>query len=297
MADQEAIIIKKIKKGGHGGHHGGAWKLAYADFVTAMMAFFLLLWLLNVTTEEQKNGIADYFTPASVSQSRSGAEGILAGQSLSLDGAKLGQGPAAEISVQKQSMVDDVLREREEQRLKETAEEIKEKIEQDRELAKIKDSVMLDVTPDGLRITITDADKEPMFSLGSARMSDRTRGIVRQIANAVQELPNKVSIEGHTDAKPFRTRDGYSNWELSSDRANATRRALVDAGVPFERVIQVIGRAEREPLLPEDPDNGRNRRISITMLREIAAKPTITVDQRVLAPNFGPANAAGGTRR
>ncbi|MBM3558065.1 MAG: chemotaxis protein MotB, partial [Alphaproteobacteria bacterium] len=259
----------------------------YADFVTAMMAFFLLLWLLNVTTDEQKMGIADYFTPASVSASRSGADGILGGQSLDPEGAKISAGAQTAVvglgsaaGGGKSTMIDTVLQEREEQKFKEIEESIKEEIEQNQELQTIKENLQIDLTPEGLRIQLVDADDKGMFQSGSARMQEKTRKMLKVIADVINNTTNRIQISGHTDARPFRTRDGYSNWELSSDRAHATRRALVDSGVGEPRIVQVVGRESKEPLKEDEPTHSSNRRISIVLLRDVPALPTVPVDPR-----------------
>ena len=367
------VIIKKVKKGGHDGHHGGAWKVAYADFVTAMMAFFLLLWLLNATTAEQKQGIADYFTPASVSKSFSGSGGVMGGQTMTEDGAMQSDRssvgmtialPADEESLETQDEVarnaetpvesgaelardpdetteaevarlpdetteSEVARlpdetaeaevtplpnepvdaevarlphepvdaelqgqlgespfqdELSEQELQERLAEIQAEEEQDQfeaaaqalreaiqgipELQDLAEHLMIDQTPEGLRIQIVDRDKRAMFPIGSAEMHDHTRQLMRLVYDVIKDLPKKVKIKGHTDSTPYRTDTGYSNWELSTDRANASRRALLELGLPMERIEYVAGRAAQEPLLPDDPTNPRNRRISIILLRE-----------------------------
>ena len=278
MADGNEIVIKKVKKGGHGGHHGGAWKVAYADFVTAMMAFFLLLWLLNATTEEQKRGIAEYFTPAAFSVASPGADsGVLAGDGLTGEGATKADARAPTVVVQlvpsqasgaaDEDDIEELMRQREEEAFEEAQEAIRQAIQADPTLAELADQLLMDMTPEGLRIQIIDQEGGSMFPSGSAQMKPRTGGLVRQIAQVVNELPNKVVISGHTDATPFHTEHGYTNWELSSDRANAARRALVDAGVPFERIVQVTGKADTEPFNAEDPFLPENRRISIVLRR------------------------------
>jgi chemotaxis protein MotB len=285
------IVIKKIKKGGHA-HHGGAWKVAYADFVTAMMAFFLLLWLLNATTEEQKKGISDYFTPATASTSKSGAGGILGGQTVSAPGAQVSRNSPPSVTIElkptsgegekdstdkpdltKQEM-DEIVAQREEELFKEKEKELRETIEKDPELKALSKNLMIDQTPEGLRIQLVDRDGQPMFPSGSTKMFDRTRKLIDQVAKVVQSMPNKLSISGHTDATPYRSSIGssYGNWELSSDRAHASRRELTEAGIPATRITQVIGRADTEPLTPENPNDPQNRRISIVLLREAPAK-------------------------
>ena len=307
----QAVIIKKVKKGHGHGHHGGAWKVAYADFVTAMMAFFLLLWLLNATTDEQKAGIADYFTPSSVSKSNSGGGGVMGGQTLSDQGAMQANRSAVNLTISlpstespeelgeyknnsetegqdNQSLgietegnqargngqreaemraAEEAFRQ-EEARFDEAEQALRQAIESVPELQQLADHLLIDHTPDGLRIQIVDKDKLSMFPLGSAKMLDHTRKLMGLVVGAVGQLSNRLAIKGHTDATPFQSQNGYSNWELSTDRANASRRALLEAGLPAERIASVAGRAAEEPLLPEDPTSPRNRRISIILLRE-----------------------------
>jgi chemotaxis protein MotB len=297
MSDNKAapsaapIIIKK-KKGGHGhGHHGGAWKVAYADFVTAMMAFFLLMWLLNATTEEQRLGISNYFTPDAVSRSMSGGGDILAGSSLSRD-SKLVDPSLPPINAQPTDM--DASQERkplkdnpeqdslnkdstdnienktkkEAEAFQKATEEIKQAIQQSPELAKLVNNIIVEQTQEGLRIQIIDQEKLSLFPLGSAQMYDYTKQLLAKIAQIVTKLPNKIKISGHTDSAPYPPTASYTNWELSSDRANASRRVMVMAGVPSERVAWVVGSGDTEHLFPEDPTSPRNRRVSIVLLRD-----------------------------
>jgi chemotaxis protein MotB len=295
MADNQPaiIVIKKIKKADHG-HHGGAWKVAYADFVTAMMAFFLLMWLLNATTEEQKRGISDYFSPQAVSKSASGAGGLLGGQAVSSPGAMSSRtaSPSASIELKPTSGADAgdaeeeggvksdaekaALAEREaaENRAFDQAEEeIRQAIEEDPDLQKLAENLLIDRTREGLRIQVIDRKGHPMFALGSARMFERTRKLMAKIAVAIKKLPNQVAIAGHTDAIPFRSgRTGYGNWELSAERANSSRRALVGGGLDAKRVERVVGKAATDPLVPDDPTSARNRRISIVILRDADKK-------------------------
>jgi chemotaxis protein MotB len=291
MADnQQPIIIKKGGGGHHDDHHGGAWKVAYADFVTAMMAFFLLLWLLNVTTEEQKKGIADYFTPASVSRNNSGGGGILGGQAMDTKQIKVGETSGVLVKLSstepkpvseaaegedpergKEQKVSDAdmkkqLAEREEQAFAAAERDLKHAIEAVPELKKLADSLIVDRTPEGLRIQVVDQDGLSMFAVGSSELLPHTRILMNQIARVVLKLPNKIAVSGHTDARPYANDKGYSNWELSADRANASRRALLDSGLPASRISRVMGKAETEPLIGNEPYNPRNRRISIILL-------------------------------
>jgi chemotaxis protein MotB len=298
MASNVEIIIKRVKKGGHDAHHGGAWKVAYADFVTAMMAFFLLLWLLNATTEEQRRGISDYFSPASVSHSQSGAGGILGGRAISVPGAQVsgtstpsvnvpltpseGETADSEGGQQRGGATADrqttdrdaegAVGKSEEERFAEAEQELKEALQKAPELVGLEEHLLIDRTPEGLRIQIIDQEGKPMFALGSARPLDRTKLLLTKISQVIQKLPNRISVTGHTDALPYRGgANGYSNWELSSDRALSSRRTLADAGLGHDRLAMVVGRAAEEPLVTEDPNSARNRRIAIVVLRQAQA--------------------------
>ncbi len=325
MASNVEIIVKRAKKGDHGGHHGGAWKVAYADFVTAMMAFFLLLWLLNATTEEQKRGISDYFSPASVSHSQSGAGGMLGGRAISTPGAQIsgtatpslnipltpsegasehdGADDAAAASArdapETRKPVDEdeaakLLAKKEEERFAAAEQELRQAIQKSPELKAMQKNILIDRTPQGLRIQLVDQEGKPMFPLGSADVPARTQGLLDEISKIVGKLPNRISITGHTDATPFRgARKGYGNWELSSDRALASRRVLVEGGLDPSRVAMVVGRAAEDPLLPEDPNSPRNRRISIVLLRQAGpnADKEAATDAAAPGPAASPAPA------
>ncbi len=289
MADEaRPIIIKRIKKIS-GGAHGGAWKVAYADFVTAMMAFFLLLWLLNSTSQEQKEGLADYFTPTTAStNAESGAGDILGGTSLNSDGA---QSSAVTVSIpstttevqsedqnaeQEKSKEDEyaeLAAKREQDYFEQMAEDIQVAIQENPELAKLKDQVLIDITEDGMRIQLVDKDNRAMFRPGSANLYSYAEKMIRKIATVVEKMPNRLSISGHTDASPFTSRHNYSNWELSADRANASRRILNNSGVSANRVAEVLGMAATDPLLPDSPLRPENRRITFLLLRESPTLP------------------------
>ena len=287
MADNGDIIIKKVKKGGHGGHHGGSWKVAYADFVTAMMAFFLLLWLLAATTEEQKRGIAEYFTPESFSVASPGADvGVLSGEGVTGQGSTQAASQAPSVILEivpsapsgGEADEEDIeelimMRQREEEAFEEAQDAIRQAIQAAPELAELADQLLMDMTPEGMRIQIVDQEGGSMFPSGSADMKPRTRNLLAQIAQVIGVLPNKVVISGHTDATPFHTERGYTNWELSSDRANAARRALVASGIPFDRIVQVTGKADTEPFVTADPFLPENRRISIVLRRAVPVLP------------------------
>jgi chemotaxis protein MotB len=379
-SNKAPIIIKKIKKN-EAAAHGGAWKVAYADFVTAMMAFFLLLWLLNVTTSEQKSGISDYFSPASPSKQASGAGGVLGGQTITAPGAQInsssppqltvpvpslpaaanaeeqvddmtssakgtpggdkdkfgmsdsdntdtvamgtevgtgrkgkdgqdagsgtgagegageGTGGAAglteeqieaikerlksaglsedgdtngdgQIDPQEIQDIKELLAKAEDKAFQQTQQQIMTAIQKIPELRDLQQNVIIEKTAEGARIQLVDQEGYSMFPGGSAAMSSRTAQLMSVVAQAVSKLPNKLSISGHTDSTPFSSSGNYSNWELSTDRANASRRALEAAGVAPNRFETVIGKADKDPLFADDTKSPRNRRVSIVVLRD-----------------------------
>ena len=291
---ERPIIIKKIKKGGHA-HHGGAWKVAYADFVTAMMAFFLLMWLINTTSPEQKRGIADYFAPASVSQTQSGAGGILGGSALGADGAKSsgssdiieelapasrnpndgdskeGGKPktAAEIAETAQAEAE---QKREEAAFASAAQSLRQALQDMPELAELSKNIIIDQTPEGLRIQLVDQDGRSMFNQGATQPNDRAKLLLRAISKIINQLPNRISIYGHTSASAGGAKP-EGDWPLSAGRADSSRRVLQGAGVDPDRVYQVSGKASSEPLYPDDPVLPGNRRIAIVLLREAPVLP------------------------
>jgi len=356
------VIIKK-EEIVEGGHHGGAWKVAYADFVTAMMAFFLLMWLLNATTEAQRKGLADYFTPANALSRASsgtgqpfgghtpydqgnlvsdkGAETLIQGrappppdeetdgpltnpttppdtQSAPGHGAAGGrageqqtaQGNAATTTEQQgekspgggvaaaqaktasraeflanagagiakpdvRKLDDAALRAETERReraeFEQAAQQIRDAVRADPSLADLSRQLAIDITPDGLRIQLLDEDRQPMFPSGSAALSDKARLLLQKVAPVLARLPEQMMITGHTDSSPYNG-PGRTNWELSADRANATRRVLVEAGLPEDRFKEVSGRADRDPLLPADPLAAANRRIAIIVQHSFRAQ-------------------------
>ncbi len=324
--DEEAnappvIIIKRVKKAAHG-HHGGAWKVAYADFVTAMMAFFLLLWLLQATTQEQKLGIADYFSPASVSRNTSGSGGLMGGRTFAKRGSNPSDQSPVGVMIQlptnppdwdntgdpvestateetgaggregdeteetdagtqeesapgqpNETEIEEMLAEREAEQFAEAERALRGAIEGVPELESMVDNLVIDQTSEGMRIQIVDAEGKSMFPLGSAQMFEHTRKIIALVVDAVGTLPQQIAVKGHTDAAPFINDNGYSNWELSSDRANSSRRALIEAGLPPARIASVVGLADTEHLDEDDPLSPRNRRISIILLRENGFTP------------------------
>ncbi len=343
-----SIVIRK-EEVVEGGHHGGAWKVAYADFVTAMMAFFLLMWLLNATTAEQRSGIADYFSPSNAMASvKSGFGAPFGGHTPNDDGSLASDrgsvtvmnekvrpvfevddddsdtpasaatlpnqqpgvntrtlhglhavgGPAEKaapkpgdqvkpasaagpedatqaVLKQAQLQADATARaeaaQKERVRFEDAAQQIRDQITKDPALADLARQLAIDITPEGLRIQMLDEDKQPMFATGSAVLNDRARALLLKIAPVLMKLPESLSITGHTDATPFRGGD-RSNWELSAERANATRRLLAEAGVPEAQVRSVAGQADRDPLLPADPLAAANRRIAIVVIRSTTPK-------------------------
>ena len=293
------LIIKRIEEA-HEGHHGGSWKVAYADFVTAMMAFFLLLWLLGATTETQRKGIADYFDASlTVSQNTSGANGVLGGKTIAAPGAQVSASatfdptqnsipaqpaPKSDEDDFARSNNDDTqgnaeaeVRRQDEQHFAESEKALRQAITNDPSLADLANNLAIDRTPEGLRIQLVDQANYSMFDLGSAQMPPRTRELIGLVAKAVANLPNKLSVQGHTDARPYTNAAG-DNWRLSSDRALTTRSALIEGGLDAARVKNVVGMAETDPFIAADPLDPRNRRMSIILLYGKAAKAPAATD-------------------
>ena len=274
----QPIIIKRVKKGGHA-VHGGAWKIAYADFVTAMMAFFLLMWLLGSTTEGDKKGIADYFnSPLKVAMFGGSGAGdatsIIKGGGNNLAESvgqlKKGASETAEVKARKKAIkAEQAIAERAQlAALKQKMEEI---IANDARLAQYKSQIRLDLTAEGLRIQIVDDQSRPMFDSGKAEVKGYMRDILQSIGAVLSVVPNRLTIEGHTDAKPFSAGErGYSNWELSADRANASRRELIAGGLPGEKVLRMQGLAASLLYEKDDPESPLNRRISIVVMNREA---------------------------
>ncbi|MCW5657913.1 MAG: flagellar motor protein MotB [Burkholderiaceae bacterium] len=288
----QPIIVKKIKKGGHG-HHGGAWKIAYADFVTAMMAFFLLMWLLGSTTEGDKKGIADYFqSPLKVAMFGGSGAGdashVLKGGGTDLTRTtgqvKNGEVESDRKTINLKALKDEQIR-AEIARLKSLQEKIDGELLNNPGLGAFRSQIMLELTRDGLRIQIVDAHNRPMFASGSSVVQPYMQELLRTIGGVLAEVPNRLTLEGHTDATPFSGGErGYSNWELSADRANASRRELLAGGLPEDRVLRVQGLASSQLMVRDRPDDPINRRISlVVMTRE--AEDAIFRPQ--LAPQAG----------
>ena len=290
VSGERPIIIKRIKKSGGGGHHGGAWKVAYADFVTAMMAFFLLMWLINTTSPEQKRGIADYFAPASVSETTSGAGGILAGTALGNEGTKQngsqsvvqdaspdvknpddGKAKDAAKASLDQAKLDQAKREA--AAFASAQQSLKQALQDMPELAELSKNIIVDQTPEGLRIQLVDQEGRSMFNEGTATPNDRAKLLLRAISKIINQLPNRISIYGHTSATAGRSGKADGDWPLSQGRADASRKILQGAGVDPDRVYQVSGKATSDPLYPDDPTLPGNRRIAIVLLREAPVLP------------------------
>ena len=301
--DNQPIIIKKIKRGGHG-HHGGAWKVAFADFVTAMMAFFMLMWLMGSTTKEQKAAISNYFQNPSAVQGPGGASTSMIKNGGEMD-MPTGEGPnpmeqnqpapdnadntdnADQTEVGKASLdetdeqdaekiakaidekdAEKIAQQKEKERMESLLEELKKAVDASQALKPFKDQLLLDITSEGLRIQIVDKENRPMFGKGSANLEDYTRAILDEIAKVINQVPNKISISGHTDKTPYSSNKGYSNWELSADRANAARRELQAGGVPESKIGRVVGLSSSVLFDKANPFNPINRRISIIVMNK-----------------------------
>jgi chemotaxis protein MotB len=280
--EKRPIVIKRVKKV-VGGHHGGAWKIAYADFVTAMMAFFLLMWLLGSTSKGDLNGISEYFkTPLYVALMGGTGSGdsssIIKGGGQDLTRSE-GQVKSGELPPEKKVINLKAAREeflrleriKELEKLKELKFNIEQVIDKDPKLKKFKNQILLDLTSEGLRVQIVDEKNRPMFQSGSADLEPYTKDILHEIGKMLNEMPNKVSLSGHTDAQPYVTSDRkYSNWELSADRANASRRELIKGGLVEEKIVRVVGLSSAVLFDKEQPLNPINRRISIIVMNKRA---------------------------
>jgi len=282
------VIIKRIKKGGHAAHHGGSWKVAFADFAIAMMAFFLLMWLMGATTEDQKGAISKYFNNPSNVQGASTVPSPTpvngpGGSSTSM--IKMGGGmelfhdsapkptesapptPGTQTAVEAGEGADEEAEKLDKERLDGLLQTLSGAIEQRESLAPYKNQILLDVTGEGVRIQIIDQERRSMFPLGSATLEVFSADILQELAKIINGVPNRISISGHTDIRPY-NKVAYSNWELSADRANAARRALLDGGLPPEKIGRVVGLASSVLLDREAPDNPVNRRISIVVMNK-----------------------------
>lgn len=283
--EKRPIVIKRIKKVA-GGHHGGAWKIAYADFVTAMMAFFLLMWLLGSTSKEDLRSISEYFnTPLKIAlfggQGTGDRTSIIKGGGKDLSKSegqvKNGEVPTDKRIINIKEVKEELLRLekiKEIEKLKALKVDIEKAIGNNSKLKQFKNQILLDITTEGLRIQIVDEKNRPMFRIGSAELESYTKEILHQIGITLNQMPNKISLSGHTDATPYSTvrkdKKGFSNWDLSADRANASRRELIIGGMDEEKVVRVVGLSSAVLFDKENPYNPVNRRISIIVMNKKA---------------------------
>jgi len=298
--DAPIIVIKRVKKGGHG-HHGGAWKIAYADFVTAMMAFFLLMWLLGASNEDQRKSIADYFRPTSQSLiaigQLAGSNGPFGGRSIidpdgfpfaakqtgllerltprseggpnpNTEPGKENENPYSEEQNGKltEEQRKEIAAQQEQANFDKLEKELEQKLSQNKKLQDMKDQVSVTRDKQGLRIEIIDKADFAMFPSGSNNMQGKAAQLMAEISASLAEMPNKIAIRGHTDSVPFQDKGGRNNWTLSADRAEATRALLQKSGIPESRFARIEGVADTDPFNPKDPFDPRNRRMSITVL-------------------------------
>ena len=280
----QPIIVKRIKKAGHG-HHGGAWKIAYADFVTAMMAFFLLMWLLGSTAKGDLQGISDYFhSPLQVALGGGSGSGdsssVIKGGGENLT-RSTGQVKNGDIEVEKrkinlQALPNDHAKE-ERAKLTELKARVEGALKDNPRFAEFKSQIKLDLTQEGLRIQLIDEQNRPMFDAGGAIIKDYFRDILREIGGFLNDVPNKLTVLGHTDSSPFAGGSrGYSNWELSADRANASRRELVAGGMAEVKLLRVVGLASAVPFDTADPKAPVNRRISLIVMNREAEERVLS---------------------
>jgi len=282
------IIIRRVKKRGHG-HHGGAWKVAYADFVTAMMAFFLVMWLIGAGTKQQRAAISEYFKNPSMTQGNAtmAPPGQIGPGGASTSMIKMGgamdmpHGPGRDSKGVVAASVDPKeiekeARKQERARLEELMQQLNNAIQSSQALAPFKDQLLLDITPEGLRIQIVDKQNRPMFDLGSAQLRPYTTTILQELAGFINRVPNRISLSGHTDDAPYGTDHNYSNWELSADRANAARRALLSGGLTEDKIARVVGLAASVPFDKANPGDPVNRRISIIVMNKQAEAASLS---------------------
>ena len=305
------VVKKKIQAAGH---HGGAWKVAYADFVTAMMAFFLVLWLVTAVSKEQRAAIFDYFKNPSMEPGKSvkPAPGQMGPGGASSSPIDLGGGldaprttqikkagvgiptptavPEQQTNAEKQAQQDaqkiqeealaleKAQTELEKQRMEALMEQLKEAISKSQALEPFKDQLLLDITPEGLRIQIVDAQNRPMFDIGSSKLKGYTGAILKELTPYLNSVPNRISITGHTDTTPYLGITGYTNWDLSADRANAARRALESGGLASDRVSRVVGLSSSVLFDRTNPRNPINRRISLVVLTKEAEEQALKTD-------------------
>ncbi|MCW8806909.1 MAG: flagellar motor protein MotB [Rhodanobacter sp.] len=329
--DFQPIIVRRARKQKHG-HHGGAWKVAYADFVTAMMAFFLVMWIIGAGTREQRAAVSEYFknpsnTPGTATMAPPGkiGPGGASDSAIQLGGAMdIPRGPGkdkrgapssrkdikdAEKLAHEQDKApldakdaDKLAHEQEKARLEELMKQLHAAIQSSQALVPFKDQLLLDITPEGLRIQIVDKLNRPMFDLGSATLKPYTAKILRELGQFINSVPNKISISGHTDDAPYTSDHDYSNWELSADRGNAARRALIAGGLEEDKVARVVGLAAAVPFDKLHPGDPINRRISIIVMTRQAEQAARAQETAANAPGAGampsaPASAPSTDRK
>lgn len=294
--NQPVIIRKKRRRRHREEAHGGAWKIALADFMTAMMAFFMLMWLVNITTQEERETIAMWYNPMAVKESKTASDGVLSGKELDTEGtmnSTFAKGDQVEISaaIPEKTNIDELTLEEhlkkidEERAIKaameaekikqeenevffDVMEEIRQKISAAVDMHQLAENIIIEVTEEGLRIQITDRDKIPMFPVGSTGMTSDSTKIIKAIGDAVKDVKNNIAITGHTDSLGYKDSASFDNWDLSAGRANSARRILTSAGVESNRISRVEGLADKDNLIVEDSADPRNRRISVTLLRK-----------------------------
>lgn len=284
---KQVIIVRRKKKGGHG-HHGGAWKVAYADFVTAMMAFFLVMWLVGAGTKQQRAAISEYFKNPSMTQGQStmAPSGKMGPGGASTSMIKLGgaldlpKGPGDQEKFAKPATAEEAEKQakaQEKKRLEQLMKDLQQAIAQSQAMAPYKDQLLIDITSEGLRIQIVDKQNRPMFDNGSGALKSYTVQILHELAGFINQVPNQISISGHTDSAPYIRADSqYGNWELSADRANAARRTLTEGGMQPDKVARVVGLAASVPFDKKDPAAASNRRISIVVMTHDAARAALS---------------------
>ncbi len=298
------IIVKKIKRSA-AGHHGGAWKVAYADFITAMMAFFMVMWLIASVSKEQRAAIFEYFKNPSMEQGKSvkpspgqmgpgGASTSVINLGGGLDARRASSPLSTGLGTPRSSegmLVKDrdkavtseeaarkLAQEADHRKLESLMQELRKAIDMSQALKPFKDQLLLDITPEGLRIQIVDAQNRPMFNLGSSRLQDYTTTILHELATYLNTVPNHISLTGHTDTTPYVSRNGETNWDLSADRANAARRALEGGGLATDKVARVVGLSSTVLFDKDNPRNPINRRISIIVMTKQAEEAALATD-------------------
>src|SRR6201996_4106504 len=306
------IIIVKKKKRGVQGHSGGAWKVAYADFVTAMMAFFLVMWLVTAVSKEQRAALFDYFKNPSMEEGRSvraapgqngpgGASTAVINMGGGMDAPRVTILKSPDSSSKSKSQpfnldaeeAQKIAAEADHKKLESLMAELRQAIDKSQALKPFKDQLLLDITPEGLRIQIVDEQNRPMFDVGSAKLKDYTTEILKTLASYLNTVPNRISLTRHTDIRPYPGGGNYTNWELSADRANAARRALESGGLSADKIARVVGLSSSVLFDKDDPHNPINRRISIIVMTKAAEDSALKTETRPeTAPGTAPLPAA-----